>query len=180
MRDLLEFLVPATFGILFFGLIFGFLGWLRWMRFREMIALADRGFAPADAPNGTNRTLRWSLILLALGLALSCGLAPVAIDNIRAFPALIPGLTLLFLGLAFLLYWLVTGGRDHLTKANAAAVDRPIAPPPPAPPAPAWSAGPAWPSSDVPTGNVASDPAVDPADDDLEMPSAGEDAMRGT
>ncbi|MCC7021103.1 MAG: hypothetical protein IT332_15180 [Ardenticatenales bacterium] len=140
MYDVFEFAIPATFTVLFFGLVFAFLGWLRWMRFREMIALADRGFAPADAPNGTNRTLRWALILVALGLALSCGLAPVAIDNIRAFPSLIPGLTLLFLGLAFLLYWLVTGGRDHLMKAGGpAAAIRPIAPPPSAPPAPAWS-----------------------------------------
>ncbi|MBK6768957.1 MAG: hypothetical protein IPG72_08110 [Ardenticatenales bacterium] len=163
MRDVFEFAIPATFMTLFFALVFAFLGWLRWMRFRETIALADRGFAPADAPNGTNRMLRWSLILLALGLALSCGLAPIAIDNLRAFPALIPGLTLLFLGLAFLLYWLVTGGRDHLMKANATAAVRPIVPPPPAPPAPSWSA------ADSPTA-AGSDDDLDPLHGDLAAP----------
>lgn len=119
MRDLFEFIVPAVFTLLFFGLIFGFLGWLRWMRFRETLALADRGYAPSAAPNGTNRTLRWGLVLAALGLALSCGMAPLAIDRIQMFPVLIPGFLLLFLGLALLLYWLVTGGRHHLLDRGA-------------------------------------------------------------
>lgn len=134
MRDALEIAVPGTFALLFFGLIFGFLAWLRWMRFRETLALADRGFAPADAPNGTNRMLRWALILMALGLALSCGILPLAFDSIHAFPALIPGLSMLFLGLAFLLYWLVTGGRDQLAaRGGALPTLRPRPAPAPSP-----------------------------------------------
>ncbi|MFN8423998.1 MAG: hypothetical protein U0470_11690 [Anaerolineae bacterium] len=119
MHDVLEIAVPGTFALLFFGLIFGFLAWLRWMRFRETLALADRGFAPADAPNGTNCMLRWSLILMALGLALSCGILPLAFDSIHAFPALIPGLSMLFLGLAFLLYWLRPAGETSWRPAAA-------------------------------------------------------------
>lgn len=166
MNDMLEILVPGTLALLFFCLIFGFLAWLRWMRFRETLALADRGFAPADASNGTNRMLRWSLILMALGLALSCGILPLAFDSIHAFPALIPGLAMLFLGLAFLLYWLVTGGRDQLAARGGALPT--LRPRPPASIAPTPSI-----ADDAPA--VAAMDAIAAADGDR----AADDAPRG-
>ena len=126
MRDILEFTVPAVFLLLFFALFLGFFGWLRWMRFRETLALADRGYAPVVSPNGTNRTLRWGLILAAIGLALSCGMAPITFESIDRSPVLIPGLLFLFLGLALLLYWLMTGGRSFL-RAQGGLV--PLPPP---------------------------------------------------
>ncbi|MEO8082469.1 MAG: hypothetical protein ABI780_01470 [Ardenticatenales bacterium] len=170
MRDALEFVLPATFGLLFFGVFFGFLGWLRWMRFREMLALADRGYLPADAPNGTNRMLRWSLILIAIGLALSCGILPVAFDSVHAFPALIPGLTMLFVGLAFLLYWLLTGGRDLLAaRGNSLPIIRPR------PPA---AFAPSGPSGDVAFSAADDGPRADANGLDDDMPAGGEDGER--
>lgn len=161
MRDFFEFAVPAVFTLLFFGLIFGFLGWLRWMRFRETLALADRGYAPSAAPNGTNRTLRWGLVLAALGLALSCGMAPLAIDRVQMFPVLIPGFLLLFLGLALLLFWLVTGGRQFLHDRGS------LVPLPP----------PAWPRRDdgVPEGTTDGD-AVGPSGRDDDADGTGDGA----
>lgn len=154
MREFLEFAMPAGFLFLFFALFLGFLGWLRWMRFRETLALADRGYAPVTPANGTNRTLRWGLILAAIGLALSCGLAPFAFESIDRSPVLIPGLLCLFLGLALLLFWLMTGGRSFL---------RPNSGPVPLPP-PAWPGrGDAAPDARADAGARAPGAAVDVA-----------------
>jgi len=130
MRDIFEFVVPAVFVLLFFALFLGFAGWLRWMRFRETLALADRGYAPVGAPNGTNRTLRWGLILVAIGLALACGMAPFALEALDRSPVLIPGLLFLFVGLALLLYWLLSGGRATiLDRSRLTPLPAPVWPP---------------------------------------------------
>ncbi|MBK7780942.1 MAG: hypothetical protein IPJ58_09285 [Ardenticatenia bacterium] len=69
----MAFLIVATPFVLY--------GFLRYLRHRETLFLAERGLVrPLDSPRGNgngNSSLRWGIILTALGIALSCGLYPI-------------------------------------------------------------------------------------------------------
>lgn len=126
--EVLEFVVPATFGIVLFGLFFLWLAWMRWMHYRQVIALADRGFGPRDAGEraggATYRSLRWGLLVAATGLALTIGLWPLSAAEFRFFlglsPILLVGLIPLFVGLALVTYWVITH-KDAEALAEAEA-----------------------------------------------------------
>lgn len=127
-REVLEFVVPATFGITLFSLLFLWLAWMRWMHYRQVIALADRGFGPRDAGEraggATYRSLRWGLLIAATGLALTLGLWPISAAEFRLFlglsPILLVGLIPLFVGLALVTYWVITH-KDAEARAEAEA-----------------------------------------------------------
>lgn len=75
-----EFLAMIM-AFLFVSTPFVLYGFLRYLRHRETLFLAERGLVrPVDAPRGNGHgssSLRWGIILTALGIALSCGLYPV-------------------------------------------------------------------------------------------------------
>ncbi|RIL09012.1 hypothetical protein DCC79_12235 [bacterium] len=101
------------------ALPFVFFGFLRYMRYKETVALADRGLvAPINGQSNGQSMLRWGIVTTALGLALTCGLYPIgwAINEGFLFgfgPWMLVGLLPTALGLALLLIaWLTRKGQD--------------------------------------------------------------------
>ncbi len=100
---------------------FIFFAFLRWLRYRETIALAEKGLLyPSHQHNGRD-TLRWGIVILALGLALTCGLYPLGWAGGSNFlfyfgPWMLIGLLPTALGLALIIIYRVT--RDEKDNAE--------------------------------------------------------------
>lgn len=106
---------------LFFGtmllIVFGFFAYLRYLRYKETLALAEKGLLrPVDGGNGKG-TLRWGIVITALGAALCLGLYPFGwlMDNnvfpLNFGPWMLFGLIPTFFGLALIFIYLVTSRR---------------------------------------------------------------------
>ena len=94
---------------LFFASILGFFGYLRYLRHKETIALAEAGVLesmPEQKPVGNIQTVRSGLILMAIGMALCIGLYPIgwiAMPGelpLNLGPWMLVGFIPLFIGLA--------------------------------------------------------------------------------
>lgn len=109
----------ACMGFLgFFVLLFGTLALMRWFRHKERLAMIEQGLMPADAVKVRNGkgALAWGIGITAFGLALLCGLLPLSwsravgsADPLASIgPILLPGLVILFMGLALIIIYFVT------------------------------------------------------------------------
>lgn len=100
----------AFIGALF--LLLGFLAFLRYLNYRETIALAEKGLSRPERKPG-NRLLRWGIIIAVLGLALSLGLYPIGFSSgydypLHLGPWMLGGFVPLFLGLGLILLHFLT------------------------------------------------------------------------
>jgi hypothetical protein len=110
-----ESLVRCAGVIVMSMLIFGFILMVRYLSYRETLALADKGLVrPSPARGNDKDTLRWGIVIAALGLALSIGLWPLGlIPGTPSFPLgfgpwMLIGLLPLFFGLALILIYVLT------------------------------------------------------------------------
>jgi hypothetical protein len=92
--------------------IFGFLAFLRYMNYRETIALAERGLSRPEMKTSKG-FLRWGILVTALGVALSLGLYFIGFDSaanypFRLGPWMLGGFVPLFLGLGLILLHFLT------------------------------------------------------------------------
>lgn len=136
MSDSFEILAIGLALALVFSLPFGFVAFLRYMRYKENVALAERGMVRNEPArnNGVNNTLRWGIILTALGLALSCstltGLLLFAVTSGSSGPGLVllivPLMFLVLLPLFFGLAFLVINRLNR--QASVEPPDDPIPP----------------------------------------------------
>ena len=105
-------LVPC-FGITgSLAIIFGFFAFIRYMNYRETIALAEKGLTRPESKVKSG-LLRWGIVITALGLALSLGLYPLGfsagdIYPLHLGPWMLGGLVPLFLGLGLILLHVLT------------------------------------------------------------------------
>lgn len=93
-------------------IIFGFFAFLRYMNYRETIALAEKGLSRPETKDGKG-LLRWGILITALGLALSLGLYPIGFSAgepypLRLGPWMLGGFVPLFLGLSLILLYVLT------------------------------------------------------------------------
>lgn len=93
--------------------IFGFILLMRFISYRETLALAEKGLMRPERSQRDNKdTLRWGIIIGALGLALCLGLWPIGISNssypLGIGPWMLFGLLPLFFGLALILIYVLT------------------------------------------------------------------------
>ena len=95
--------------------IFGFIAFLRYMNYRETIALAERGLSRPERPEAKNGKglLRWGIIITALGIALSLGLYPIGFSAGYGYPLglgpwMLGGFVPLFLGVGLILLHVLT------------------------------------------------------------------------
>ena len=108
MRDIFPCL--AIVGSLI--VIFSFLAFMRYVKYKETIALAEKGFtAPESKSNKT--LLRWGILITALGLALTIGLYSIGFASADTYPLhlgpwMLGGLIPLFLGLGLILLHYLT------------------------------------------------------------------------
>ena len=93
-------------------IIFGFLAFLRYMNYKEMLSLAEKGLSRPEQKAGSG-VLRWGIVITALGLALSLGLYPLGFSAGDAYPLrlgpwMLGGFVPLFLGLGLILLHVLT------------------------------------------------------------------------
>jgi hypothetical protein len=92
--------------------VFGFLAFLRYMKYKETIALAEKGLTPPETKSD-KPFLRWGILLTALGLALTIGLYLIGFASSDSYPFhlgpwMLGGLLPLFLGLGLVLLHYLT------------------------------------------------------------------------
>ena len=105
-------LVPCISIVSVLVVIFGFIAFLRYMNYRETIALAEKGLSRPETKDGKG-LLRWGILITALGLALSLGLYPIGFSAgesypLRLGPWMLGGFVPLFLGLSLILLYVLT------------------------------------------------------------------------
>jgi hypothetical protein len=102
-----EAVFPCAAFVVFLVIVFGFLAFVRYMRYREMIALAEKGVVAPPRRNGNGKdTLRWGILVTAIGLALIVGLIPVAWRD--SWPLMLIGLIPTFFGIGLVLIYVLT------------------------------------------------------------------------
>ena len=105
-------LVPCVSIVSVLLVIFGFVAFLRYMNYRETIALAERGLTRPETKGGKGM-LRWGIVITALGLALTIGLYPIGFSSgydypLHLGPWMLGGFVPLFLGLGLILLHFLT------------------------------------------------------------------------
>jgi len=106
-------LVPCLSIVSILIVIFGFIAFMRYINYRETLALAERGLARPETKTGSKGLLRWGIIVTALGLALSLGLYFVGFASAQNYPLhlgpwMLGGFIPLFLGLGLILSHFLT------------------------------------------------------------------------
>jgi hypothetical protein len=129
--------------ITFFMLLFGLVIALRYMNYRETLALAEKGLVKPDKRNGKG-PLVWGILITAVGLALCIGVLPIGFwfnNNARLGPIgimgpwLLVGLLPMFFGIGLILIYVLTRETPPKEDARLAASTALPAPIPPATPA---------------------------------------------
>ncbi|MCI0556644.1 MAG: hypothetical protein L0287_37365 [Anaerolineae bacterium] len=108
----MDALVPC-FGIVgTLVVIFGFFAFMRYINYRETLALAEKGLTRPETKNNKG-LLRWGIVITALGVALTLELYPIGFftgDNypLHLGPWMLGGFVPLFLGLGLVLLHYLT------------------------------------------------------------------------
>jgi hypothetical protein len=72
-----ETLLTVFVILIFFSIPFAVFAFARYLRYKETIALAERGLLRPDRRRSGRDTLRWGIIITMVGLGLLCGLWPL-------------------------------------------------------------------------------------------------------
>lgn len=113
----MEGFLACAFGLGLFGLVFAFILLMRFMAYRETITLAEKGLMRPQKQNDGKASLRWGIIITALGAALCLGLWPLGFVGYTGFPLgfgpwMIVGLMPMFFGLGLTLIYVLTHDRE--------------------------------------------------------------------
>jgi sterol desaturase/sphingolipid hydroxylase (fatty acid hydroxylase superfamily) len=107
-------IIPCVAGLGFTALVFGFILLLRFMAYRETLALAEKGLVKPQRNSNNKSTLIWGIIITAVGLALILGLWPLgyAFEStefpLGFGPWMLIGLVPTFFGVALILIYVLT------------------------------------------------------------------------
>jgi len=114
----------GTLGLFF--LTFIFIVAMRYIGYRETMQLAEKGLVrPGRGAGGNGKdTLRWGIVITAVGLALCLGLYPIGLLAGNTFPLgigpwMIAGFLPTFFGLGLILIYVVTR-EEHSEQPPAA------------------------------------------------------------
>ena len=114
MNDVFQILAISCGISMIFGAFLVFFAFMRYLRYREILALADKGLVhPRYAGNGKG-TLRWGIVTTGVGIALCMGLYPLGwIISRGDFPLnfgpwMLIGLIPTFFGLSLLAIYFLT------------------------------------------------------------------------
>jgi hypothetical protein len=108
MNDIIPCL--GVFGVLL--IIFGFLAFMRYMSYKETLALAEKGLTKPETKSGKG-LLRWGIVVTAIGFALTLGLYTLGFDSPNNYPLhlgpwMLGGFVPLFLGIGLILLHYLT------------------------------------------------------------------------
>jgi hypothetical protein len=108
-------LVPCLSIVSVLVVIFGFIALMRYISYREALALAEKGLTRPERPEAKDGKglLRWGILITSLGMALCLGLYPVGYAAgydypLHLGPWMLGGFVPLFLGLALILLHVLT------------------------------------------------------------------------
>ncbi len=110
----MDALIPCLGVVAILAIIFGFLAFLRYMNYKETIALAEKGLTRPEKKSGSSKgLLRWGIVVTALGFALSLGLYTIGFDSANNYPLhlgpwMLGGFIPLFLGIGLILVHYLT------------------------------------------------------------------------
>jgi len=111
-------MIPCA-SLSFFLLFFGFIALMRYLNYRETLALAEKGLVRGERLRGGNGkdTLRWGISIVAVGLALCVGLYPLGLIGSSRYPLgfgpwMLAGLLPTFFGLGLILIYVVTREKE--------------------------------------------------------------------
>ena len=128
MTDVIETLAIGITLAIIFSIPFAFFAFVRYLRYKETIALAEQGLLrPSEEKNGRG-ALRWGIVLAFVGFALVLGLLPLGFlinvndaDSTAVLgPWLLVGCLPMFFGLALIVIYALT---RNDSSASAAAGD---------------------------------------------------------
>ncbi len=100
-----------------FLIVFGFFAYVRYLKYKELTVLAEKGLLPPQPKNSGKGTLRWGIVLTALGIALCLGLFPFGYIiapgqfPLNFGPWMLIGLIPTAFGLALILIYALTSPR---------------------------------------------------------------------
>jgi uncharacterized protein DUF6249 len=129
-------IVGIVAGLGFFLLLFAFIILMRYLSYRETLALAEKGLVRpvGRGGNGSGKdTLRWGISLTAIGLALCISLYPIGLLPGMKFPLglgpwMMVGFLPTFFGLGLVLIYVITHDKsDEADKPNQ--INEPKQPP---------------------------------------------------
>ena len=108
----MDALIPCLGVVAIVVVIFGFLAFLRYMNYKETLALAEKGLTKPASKSGKG-LLRWGIVLSSLGLALTLGLYLIGFNSPNDYPLhlgpwMLGGFVPLFLGLGLILLHFLT------------------------------------------------------------------------
>ena len=122
LREKMTDLVPCMSIVSVVIVIFGFLAFMRYINYKETLALAEKGLTRPDAKDSKG-FLRWGIVVTALGLALSLGFYFIGFNSAENYPFhlgpwMLGGFVPLFLGLSLILLYLVTKKDNSTPKGE--------------------------------------------------------------
>lgn len=127
-----DYLFPCLAFLGFFGLLFGFIVLMRFLSYRETLALAEKGLVRPDRARGNGKdTLRWGIAIAAIGMALCVGLYPLGfLGGGSRFPLgfgpwMLAGLLPMFFGLGLILIYVLTHEDKKAENGEAKKIEPP-------------------------------------------------------
>ena len=115
LTDIIRTSAPCVGPLILFLMIFSFTAYTYYLRYKETLALAEKGLVRPERARGNGKdTLRWGIAITAVGMALCVGLYPIGfIDGVPRFPLgfgpwMLVGLIPTFFGLALVLIYVLT------------------------------------------------------------------------
>jgi hypothetical protein len=127
MNDAIEAIAIGFSVALIFSIPFAFFAFMRYLRYKETITLAERGLLRPQR-RSDRQTTKWGIVITAVGLAFTCGLWPLgfmgdAPDFPLAFgPWMLIGLLPTFFGIALIIIGKInqhdSEGEDELDEVD--------------------------------------------------------------
>jgi hypothetical protein len=120
------FFAPLCCGLVFFVVLFAFVIGMRYLQYRETMALAEKGLLKIEGNRVEGRgdgkgALRWGVVIAAIGVALTVGLWPLGIGSTYPLglgPWMIGAFIPLFFGLGLILIYVLTRDENKPGAGN--------------------------------------------------------------
>ena len=123
MNDAIESISIGLTIAIVFAIPFGFAAFMRYLKYKETIALAERGLIRESKARKNRDPLRWGIIISFVGFGLT-----VALLFTGAGPGIVIGIVPLFFGLALIVIYKINKQEDLEITIRESDEEDPIPP----------------------------------------------------